>query len=754
MVRSVGIQRDECELIEDSLREETAFTESALNSLQDVFYVFDLNGRFLRWNKSLSAISGYSDEEISIKKPTDFFLGEDIRNISNAIEMVVKNGTARVEAKFITKNGEHIDYEFTGTLLKDYDGKPLGICGVGRNITERKNAELEYKTILHAAMDGFYVTDSYGRIMEVNDSYCHLTGYTREELLNKSIKDIQITETKDIIDQCIRRTKEIGWGRFETRHKCKDGRILEIETSVNYLKVGNGKFFVFMRDATERKRSEYALKESEDKYRTLIDNSQDGIFIIQDAKIQFANEAFARICGYRMEEVIGMDFREIVAPEDLEMVANNYQRRQAGENVPREYEFCIIRKNDEKTIVNMNVGLITYRGRVASMGTVKDISERKLAEEELRRSEEKYRGLVENAKDTIFTLSLDGTFTSLNPSFETITGWSRSEWLGKPFAPIVHPDDLPFAMKLYHRALKGKTPPNFELRILSKSGEYMMNEFTATPQTQDGKVVGVLGIARDVTERKKIEELRRENECIMLATKAKSEFLANMSHELRTPLNAIIGFSELLKMQMLGNLNEKQESYVDNIRYGGKHLLDLINDILDLSKIEAGKIELVIEKTSVAETINEVLILIREKAAKNNIIINIEIDPQLGIIEADKQRIKQMLINLLSNAVKFSKEEGGTINIAAKREGDMARISVSDTGIGIREDDIGKLFKEFHQLDSGPSRKYGGTGLGLVITKKLIELHGGKIIVESRYGEGSTFSFSIPIKAKICELNA
>ena len=151
------------------------------------------------------------------------------------------------------------------------------------------------------------------------------------------------------------------------------------------------------------------------------------------------------------------------------------------------------------------------------------------------------------------------------------------------------------------------------------------------------------------------------------------------------------------------------------------------------------------------ETINEALILIKEKAAKKNIIINEEFDPRLEFIEADKQRIKQMLLNLLSNAVKFSKEEGGTITISAKRDGDMARISVSDTGIGIRKDDIGKLFKEFQQLDSGSTRKYGGTGLGLVITKKLIELHGGKIMVESRYGEGTTFTFSLPILAKIGE---
>ena len=226
-----AIQRDIIEhtQVENALRTEKAFTESALNSLQDVFYIFDLNGRFLRWNKLLSAISGYSDEEISTKKPTDFFLGEDKQNILNVIEMVVKNGTARVEAKFVTKNGEHIDYEFNGTLLKDYDGRLLGICEVGRNITERKRLESEYKTILHSAMGGFYVTDLQGRILDVNDSYCSLIGYSREEMLNMSIKDIEAMETEGIISERIHRILKVGRDRFETRHKCKDGRIVEIE---------------------------------------------------------------------------------------------------------------------------------------------------------------------------------------------------------------------------------------------------------------------------------------------------------------------------------------------------------------------------------------------------------------------------------------------------------------------------------------------------------------------------------------------
>jgi signal transduction histidine kinase len=250
-------------------------------------------------------------------------------------------------------------------------------------------------------------------------------------------------------------------------------------------------------------------------------------------------------------------------------------------------------------------------------------------------------------------------------------------------------------------------------------------------------------------ELKKVEkELRAHRDQLAYVSKAKSEFLATMSHELRTPLNSIMGFSELLTTGICGELNEKQTHYVNNVLTSSKFLLVLINDILDLSKVEAGKIELVREKMPVPGTISETLILIKEKASKHNVRIEQDFDPQLDFIEADKQRFKQILFNLLTNAIKFSKKEGGTVTITAKKEGDMAKFSVSDTGIGIKEEEKGKLFKEFAQANPEISKEYGGTGLGLAITKKLVELHGGEIKVESRYGEGSTFTFYLPIETK------
>lgn len=256
--------------------------------------------------------------------------------------------------------------------------------------------------------------------------------------------------------------------------------------------------------------------------------------------------------------------------------------------------------------------------------------------------------------------------------------------------------------------------------------------------------------SRDITWQVKLEELNSKSQELEHLVKVKSEFISTMSHELRTPLNAIIGFSELLKRKgREGSLTEeKQKRYVDHILTSAKHLLNLINDILDLSKIEAGKIELNIEKISVPITIEEVITLIKETATKHNVVLKKDLDPELDFIQADTLKFRQILFNLLSNAVKFSMPEGGIVTLTAKKKDDIAEFSVADTGIGIKQENIGKLFQNFEQLDSGMARNYGGTGLGLAITKKLVELHKGKIWAESRFGEGSTFTFLLPIEQK------
>jgi signal transduction histidine kinase len=240
-------------------------------------------------------------------------------------------------------------------------------------------------------------------------------------------------------------------------------------------------------------------------------------------------------------------------------------------------------------------------------------------------------------------------------------------------------------------------------------------------------------------------EIQDKSRQLETANQHKSEFLANMSHELRTPLNAIIGFSEVLLERLFGELNEKQDDYLKDIHSSGRHLLSLINDILDLSKVEAGRMELDLAAFDLPSAISNAMTLIRERAQRHAITLALDTDPQLGEAVADERKFKQILLNLLTNAVKFT-PDGGRVEVSARRDADSIVVAVHDTGIGIAAEDQAAVFEEFRQVGRHYTNKQEGTGLGLALTRKFVELHGGRIWLESEPGKGSTFTFTIPLK--------
>jgi signal transduction histidine kinase len=283
----------------------------------------------------------------------------------------------------------------------------------------------------------------------------------------------------------------------------------------------------------------------------------------------------------------------------------------------------------------------------------------------------------------------------------------------------------------------------------------------------DGRPIGVISVSRETPGRfsdrqiallktfadqaviaienaRLYTELEQKGRALEAAIRHKSEFLANMSHELRTPLNAVIGFSEVLTERMFGDLNEKQDEYLRDIYASGQHLLSLINDILDLSKIEAGRMELELADFHLPQAIDNALVLVRERALRHGIVLEQAIDPGLGKIRGDERKVKQVLLNLLSNAIKFT-PDGGRINVRAVSRGASVELSVSDTGVGIALADQEAIFEEFRQVGTA-AKKVEGTGLGLTLSRKFIELHGGRIWVESQLGTGSTFTFTLPTR--------
>ncbi len=366
-------------------------------------------------------------------------------------------------------------------------------------------------------------------------------------------------------------------------------------------------------------------------------------------------------------------------------------------------------------------------------------------------AEERYRNLVYNANDAIITTDLEGNILTWNPAAQNIFGWTEEEATGHKLSRLlIPPDKQAENEQLIHSVMIGSRVSGIESVHKKKDGSKIDVSLTVSHlNNTERRAVGLSVVIRDITDHKRAEEIDDENMRLGIAIKAKSDLLPAISHDLGTPLNAMIGFSELLKQEIPGKLNEKQKKYVDNILTSSKRMLDIINDILDLGKVETGKIELIIEKISVPDILDETISLFGETATKHNVEIKKELDPDLNIIEADMKRFKQIMFNLISNAVKYSKQEGGTVTIITRKHDDVAKFSVADTGIGIKEEDMWKLFAAFEQLNLGIASKYGSTGLGLVVTKKLVELHGGIITAESKYGEGSVFTFSLPIRGKI-----
>lgn len=502
---------------------------------------------------------------------------------------------------------------------------------------------------------------------------------------------------------------------------------------------------VLRNSLAEQTRINESLHRSEARFRAMFDTAGIGIGLGDlDGSILDSNPAFQKMIGYSNEELRSMKFTDYTYHEDISPNLTLFNEARSGKRDRYTIEKRFVRKDGAIIWVRLTASVVmSAQGEPQFLiAMMEDITEHRKAEDALRESEEKYRSLVESTDDSIYMVDRDCRYLFINSRHLTRLG--IEDYKGKNYRDI-HPEERvkTFTDSVSRVFEKGES----QKCEYESDGKWFHQTLSPVKDPRTGMVTAVTAVnvvSSDITARKKAERIILENECLASASRAKSEFLANMSHELRTPLNSIIGFSELLKQTTCNE--EKHKRYVDNVLTSGKHLLDIINDILDLSKVEAGKIDLIIEDMNVAKTINEIAGLVREMASKRKVILKSELEPELEFIKADHMRFKQILFNLLSNAVKFSKSEGGVVTVAAKKEGDMAKFSVTDTGIGIREEDMDRLFQTFEQLDSGITKNYGGTGLGLAISKKLVELQGGTIAVESRYGEGSTFTFTLPIK--------
>jgi len=593
----------------------------------------------------------------------------------------------------------------TGALpLKDAEGHVVQWFGTNTDITEHKNAEEEIRRLN---------ADSERRVIQRT---------AQLESANLELHT-EIAERK-------RAEEEIR--KLNTTLEC---RVAEITTAL-----------------AELAASEQEFRKNKDFFESIIENIPIMVFLKEARDLRFfrMNKAGQRLLGYSQEELLGKNDYDFFPKEEADFFTNADRKTLQGNKVVLIEEESIHTREGKRILRTRKIPLLTLDGTSQYLlGISEDITERKRAEEALRLSEERFRLSVEGVQDyAIFMLSPEGHVASWNAGAERIKGYRADEIIGKHFSCFYPQEAIAQGkpeLELQIARAQGHTVDE-DWRVRKDGEQFWANVAISALFDSEGALQGFANITRDMTEHRRIEcALYNKNVELQDASKAKDRFLANMSHELRTPLNGIIGFAEFLVDGKPGTLNPKQKEYLEDILSSGKHLLQLINDVLDLAKVEAGKMELSPERFALREAIEEVCAVANGIAQKKRIQIEIDVAPELGEVTLDQQKFKQVLYNLLSNAIKFT-DDGGKVKIlATTHEAHRFRLVVKDTGIGIKAEDVRRLFREFEQLVSGAARCHEGTGLGLALTRKIMELQGGTIGVESEVGKGSSFTIELPL---------
>jgi PAS domain S-box-containing protein len=646
--------------------------------------------------------------------------------------------------------------------------------------------------IFNSANFSSIATDAKGVIQIFNVGAERMLGYTAAEVMN-TITPADISDPQELIARARTLSAELATDItpgfealvfkasrgiediYELTYIRKDGTRFPAVVSVTALRDAQDGIIGYLligTDNTARKEAEAALLKA-GALQSAIFNSANFSSIATDAKgvIQIFNVGAERMLGYAASEVTNtITPADISDPQELVVRARALSAElatpiepgfealvfKASRGIEDIYELTYIRKDGTRfpAVVSVTALRDAQGGIIGYLLIGTDNTARKLVEEEQKRSDQRLRdqqfytrSLIESNIDALITTDPAGIITDVNKQTEALTGSTRDELIGAPFKDcFTDPERAEAAIK---RVLGEKSLTDYELTVRSRGGKQTVVSYNATTFYDRGRTLqGVFAAARDVTERKRVEaELQQAKAAAESASRTKSDFLASMSHEIRTPMNAVMGIADLLAKT---SLTPEQDKYVQIFRRSGDNLLNLINDILDLSKVEASQLDLEQTGFSLSDHLEKAIEMVAPKAQEKGLVLVCTIAPDVSNdLVGDPTRLRQVLLNLLGNAIKFT--EAGQVSLRVERDQDGAvptalRFSVSDTGIGIADDKLGRVFERFTQADSSTTRRFGGSGLGLTISKRLVELMGGQIGVTSTVGQGSVFEFSVPFE--------
>ncbi len=756
----------------ESLRESEQRYRTLTDSAQDAILMMDPEGRVSYWNPAAERILGYTGAEALGRNLHEFIVPPRYHNAHAAAFPAFKQTgqgaavgkTLDLEAR--RKDGQEISVQLSLSAIQLQGG--WHAVGLMRDVTDRKRAEEErqkFVSLVEFSSDFIGMAAMDGRMLYLNCAGCELVGLaSAQEALSMLMWDF-------LTDECRRAVRGVilplvmDRGHWEGEVEFKNHRTgvpIPVHFSgfvIKDLKTGAPLALACVsRNITERKQAEEAIKESEKRFRMLFERNLAGVYrSTLDGALLECNPAFARILGYGSpEEVLspylsGFTRRDNVRAHRVtdffhESVDRRaYIERIRGEKVLTNHENCLKKKDGAPVWVLENVSLLEGGDDEPSIlyGTVIDITERKYTEEALKTSEERYRLLFERNLSGVFRTAGDGRILECNDAFARIFGFPSPQAIKGLDANTFY-DQNSDREELMTLLSEARTLNNIDLRLKRMDGSPVwVRENVSMTAGPDGVEV-IEGTMMDITDRKLAEEeLQKAKEAADLANETKSEFLANMSHEIRTPMNGILGMTELA---LETDLTPQQRDYLEMVLSSGESLLTIINDILDFSKIEAGKLDLESIEMDLEPILRRPLDLLKARAEAKGLSLTSNMGPGVpSRVIGDPVRLSQILINLVGNALKFT--ESGGVEIRVEETARIAgrtflRFSVTDTGIGIPEDKLDRLFKSFSQVDGSTTRKYGGTGLGLAISKQLVAMMGGEIWVECGEAGGSTFIFT------------
>ncbi|MEG4499955.1 PAS domain S-box protein [Microcoleus sp. F10-C6] len=736
------------------LRDRNVLLSSILESTPDIIVVKDREGRYVALNSFVAkSFYGRPIEEIIGKDDSELLPPAAAIAIMAKDRQVVEAGITESYEEDVFNGKENTSFLTTKAPWRDGQGNILGIIAIARNINDRKQAEEALRdrnallnSILESTPDIIVVKDTEGRYVAINSNVANFLGKSIEEIIGKDDFELMSPDTAHAMMAKDRQVMVAGITESYEEDISSDD-----ETSTTFLTTkapwrdANGNILgiiAITRNISDRKQAEDALKQSEERYRSLIAATSQMVWIT-DAEGRCPDiPTFRAYTGQTVDEVVGFGWLDAIHPDDRERTAQVWMEAAQTKCLYDTQYRMRAADGDYRYFQIRGVPILNEDGSIREwVGTCTDIHDRKLAEDAIKQSEERYRSLILAISQIVWTTDAEGRCQN-SPSMRAYTGQTEAEGVGFGWLDTIHSDDRERTVQVWMEAVQTKNLFEMEYRMRGTDGNYRYFQARGVPLLdEDGSLREWVGTCIDIHDRKLAEIAQaKAKEAAEAASRAKSEFLANMSHELRTPLNGIMGYAQILQRSKV--LNEEERSRIDVIYQCGSHLLTLINDILDLSKIEAQKVELMPTDFHFPAFLQGVAEMCRIRAELKGIHFHFPSSPELPVgIRADEKRLRQVLINLLSNAIKFTDEGSVTFTVSFAAEGKI-RFEIRDTGTGIAQDQLQAIFQPFEQVGDR-RRQTEGTGLGLAISQRIVELMGSTIQVQSEMNVGSIFWFDV-----------